>query len=184
MSLNTRAINFDIVLNIPTNCDKDLTHSICEVLTPFTEFVAVIKHDKDTNEKGELKTLHYHIVCTMQYQKKVSTIINTFSVFLQVPTNCLSVSPCLNVKKSVRYLIHLDDFDKYKYLPFDICSSDIDKVNDYLLDKVNNYIDFETLLLVVKQYNNKIDIMRIIGLDNYKKYRNVIDDIQKELQSF
>lgn len=84
----------------------------------FTEW-AYILHDCDTDVNGECKKPHVHWVGKVKNPCLLSTIANK----LGVPEN--SVEYCKKWKSAVRYLIHMDDVDKFQYIPENVtCSFD------------------------------------------------------------
>jgi len=84
--------------------------NILEYIEQNIDNYAYILHDKDFNEKGELKKPHYHVVLRFKNQLTVSAL----SKKLNLPENYIEFS-----KKSyiyaLRYLIHIDDEDKSQY---------------------------------------------------------------------
>ena len=78
---------------------------------------AYIVHDKDKNENGDYKKLHYHFILHLDNActpKALSKKIGLSTQFIQNIRNERSV---------VRYLIHIDDDDKYQYSKNDIITS-------------------------------------------------------------
>mgnify|MGYP004633745199 CR=1 FL=1 len=76
----------------------------------FPEF-AYILHDKDTDENGELKKPHIHWVGKRDSPAPLSTIANA----LKIPANDIEFAK--NYRSSLRYLVHMDNKDKYQYSP-------------------------------------------------------------------
>lgn len=71
--------------------------------------VWVIEHDKDTDDNGELIEAHTHVMIEYDTPRKVSTVAN----LLGVASNFVEVVQ--SKKAMLRYLIHLDDPDKFQY---------------------------------------------------------------------
>ena len=67
-------------------------------------------HDKDTDENGELKKAHYHIMIIFDGPK---TIDNAQKLFDSI--NATKCQPINSVRGQARYLCHLDNLDKYPY---------------------------------------------------------------------
>ena len=75
-------------------------------------------HDKDIiPETGELKKAHHHFILKFNNTRSISAVSDE----LGLPSNHLEY--CRNLKGAVRYLIHMDDPDKYQYPAEDIKSS-------------------------------------------------------------
>lgn len=145
---------------------------------PFT-FLAVMKHDKDVSDDGHLKTLHYHVVIVLSRSCRIGTFINVLlKEFTGLNENQISIEKCNSVSMQVRYLIHLDDFDKWQYDEKDIVSSNEGQVS-YYLHEVHKIVDINDLISVVKEYKSLAEIMRVLGIDNYKKYRMIIKDLRE-----
>lgn len=75
---------------------------------------AAILHDKDTDENGELKKPHWHIVLVFPNQRTVNPIAKEFGI----KSNYLQLSHDRDA--ALRYLIHADDPDKYQYSPDEV----------------------------------------------------------------
>lgn len=92
----------------------------CETLlsTIRSKFIdwAYILHDKDVDEKGELKKSHIHWV-----GRATPRCLSVVSNFLGLPENDIEVVK--NFDNMVMYLIHLNDIDKFQYSPDDVESN-------------------------------------------------------------
>lgn len=89
----------------------------CETLlsTIRSKFIdwAYILHDKDVDEKGELKKSHIHWV-----GRATPRCLSVVSNFLGLPEHDIEVVK--NFDNMVMYLIHLNDIDKFQYSPDDV----------------------------------------------------------------
>lgn len=75
----------------------------------YFESFAYILHDKDLNDKGELKKPHYHWLGKVKTPLKISVVSNR----LGVPEN--AVEFCHSYRQFLRYLIHADNPEKAQY---------------------------------------------------------------------
>lgn len=91
----------------------DITQAIEKV---DCEQWAYCLHDKDTDENGVLKKDHYHVILKFENARNVEHIAGIFGV----AANLIKVVSSRSVKDKVRYLIHLDSKDKYRYESKDI----------------------------------------------------------------
>lgn len=91
--------------------------------------VAYIVHDMDVTENGELKKPHIHWVGKRDSPAPLSTIANA----LKIPANDIEFAK--NYRASLRYLVHMDNKDKYQYAP-DAVTANFPYV-DVLKDRVN-----------------------------------------------
>lgn len=88
---------------------------------------ACIVHDLDENETGEIKKEHTHIVLRFK-----NAIWNTaLAKDLEIADNY--IEKCRNLDKSLMYLIHYNDIDKYQY--------DFEDVEGTLKDKLYRLIN-------------------------------------------
>lgn len=166
-------IQYDDLKNNKVVKENDLI----KYLETNTCFYAFILHDKDVIETGEVKTKHYHIVLQLQDRKRKQTLLNDLARILNVEKNIISIDELINLNGSIRYLIHQDDINKYQYSREEILTNNIKKVN-YAIDININDLTAEELIRAVKEMNyNKLRVMQYIGLELYKKYRLVINDI-------
>lgn len=184
--LNQRSDKFTVVLN---DSGADVFKSAGYIVNKLVWhkdlcviFVACIKHDKDFDEETQqTKTVHYHVVIHFDRNYRVGTVINYFSQIFSCNENQVSVDKCNSLDMQTRYLIHLDEGDdKWHY------SEDAVATNNYpqfkrSLKIIKSISGVADLISICRQYKDLLELMTIIGFDNYKKYRNVINDIRKEL---
>lgn len=140
-----------------------------------------ILHDKDINEEGTLKTPHYHLIIDFgKSRKRYTTIINDLSKLLAINQNCISVERCINIVKSVRYLVHKDDLDKYQYSPNLILSNASSFLNIYLNSEDLLSLDF--IINAITGSDNYLDLISFIGFENYNRYHYAIDKLWNEIK--
>ena len=180
--LNQRSCRFSLVLN-DNGADvfKNSNHIVntircCDLLS--IHFIACIKHDSDLDEETQhVKTVHYHLVISLYNNCRLSTMLNILSDLFKCNVNQISIEKCNDLIASTRYLIHLEDFEKYPYDRNDIVTNDTGLLKDYL-EYVDKIKDAKDLIAIVRQFPNLLDLIAHIGLDNYKKYRTAIHDIR------
>lgn len=176
--LNQRSDKFTIVLN---DNEIKLFKSSRNIFLEFNTdidlspiFVAVIMHDRDTDENNVLKTKHYHVVLHLNKIVRIGTMINKICDMFHCHPNQVTIDKCNSICMQTRYLCHLDDFDKYPYLQCDISTNNMDIVNRYF--KLTIIRDIADCVAVVKQYHyNLEDIM--LNVSNYEKWRRIINDL-------
>lgn len=92
------------------------------IKSKFKEW-AFAAHDSDVNDDGELKKLHIHWV-----GRGDPRTLSAVSKFLGIPEHDIEIGR--NFNSLVRYLIHMDDPDKFQYSP-DIVETNIAAVGRY-----------------------------------------------------
>lgn len=96
----------------------------------FPEF-AYCLHDKDKSDNGEDKKPHVHWVGRFKAPRAIQSVADEIGV----PSNM--VEYCIDFRSAVRYLIHVDDPDKFQYSMESIVSSfDLEKYFRQDLDEV------------------------------------------------
>lgn len=94
----------------------------------------VFKNDCGENKKGDLKKAHFHIIFIFDSVKSLSQVQALVEEIYQDGKAVLPIA-ILNLRSSIRYLVHKDDKDKAQYQVEDILNIggvDLDKylVND------------------------------------------------------
>lgn len=75
------------------------------------EWVESPLHDMDVNPgTGELKKPHWHVLLMFGSVKTYEQVCEVIA-----PLNCPIPKRCFSVKGNIRYMIHLDNPDKYQY---------------------------------------------------------------------
>lgn len=119
----TRTRNWNFIV-YPESAPSDWIEIVKSENVPFA--VSPL-HDSDVleNETGELKKAHYHVVITYSSVKTYNQVKElTDKLNAPIPQQCKSLIG------SVRYLIHLDNADKFQYN-----KSEIQCFNGFDLDK-------------------------------------------------
>lgn len=106
--------------------EEDKTHkkAIDKIKTSYD--YAMICHDKDTDENGEIKKPHYHVVLKFKNPKWNTSLADELGItpnYIEEPRS---------LKKSLEYLIHYNEPEKYQY--------SIDEVSGNLKDMLLKYI--------------------------------------------
>lgn len=93
-----------------------------------------ILHDSDIDmETGELKKAHYHVIMSFKTPRKLGTVSNYFINFKELQLN--SFERIRNITGAKRYLIHLDDADKYQYDSSHVVSNDKNLVDQLAINQ-------------------------------------------------
>lgn len=178
-----RSRDFVVVLNKPLDYwkegyiewDVDRLASILHLMYPF---YACILHDCDIDdETGEQVIEHFHIVIRRQKMARFSTVLNELSKWTGYPTNCISVEYCQCFNKSIRYLTHMDNPEKYPYSDMDLRTNHqtmVNNANEHLVE----FVDYEYLAGACYKYNGELtEIIKSVGIVTYNQYWRVIHAI-------
>lgn len=153
-----------------------IAYFLCEHLNrDFCARYAYIHHDKDLKETGEYKTYHTHIVIWKNLRVRKSTLLKYISQQTQLPIECISVQPCTNVSAMIRYLIHQDCPDKYRYQKIDIETNSDAEVKD-ALEYIGDDISSDTLEVIINNCNgDKKLVAQELGPTKYCRWRFYIE---------
>lgn len=104
MNSSRKSRNFCTVLYPESDIDLNTMKLIKEQYD-----YACILHNKDVDENGAIKKPHFHFVIKTQSPCYISTLSN------HIQLNENRIEWCRNLTGAIRYLIHIDDPDKYQY---------------------------------------------------------------------
>lgn len=177
-NLKEISYDFSIVLN-DTGADllkneRNILKKLCDNEKLDINICSVIRHDQDIDEEiNQLKTLHYHCAVRCNRKLMVSSLIKEVVNTFHINENQISVKKLSSLESYTRYLIHLDNGDKYQYMPFDIVSNNQKYVNDCLTKMMIR--DERHCLGIVQRFHYKYEEI-ITNVVNWKKYNSLIKD--------
>lgn len=162
-----RTRNWFITINQNAECFADFKEKItCINKLTF----AYILHDKDIQTEP-----HYH--CVLKYEDA-----KTFGM-IQKHFNGAHIEQVESMYKCCRYLIHLDDPDKFQYSASEVV--DTQNLFGYYVNHDDHLkLDEVTLLENIENGNisNIIDAIKLFGLKQVNIYRNTINEVLNTLQ--
>lgn len=145
-----------------------------------------IEHNADFLEDGSVKRRHFHIVCRFPTRHRQTAVVKYFATLLDVPDIVVSVAFASVLFRRIRYLMHLDELGTKTLYPLENV-----KTNDRqtLMNAYNSDSDEVTadyLMSLVASYPRKSDLLRILGVSAYSKYRSIINDLwaEKEYEKY
>lgn len=106
--------------------DNELHMSALDMIKTSYDY-ALILHNKDTNEDGELKKDHYHVVIRFNQPKWNTALAKELSIELNF------IQEVRKFENALQYLIHYNDKDKAQY--------SIDNVHGTLKTKLTESIN-------------------------------------------
>lgn len=140
---------------------------------------AFILHDCDINAEGEEKTPHIHLYAEFTASgRRLGTYLNLLASYTLLNPLAISVEKATDPEAVIQYLIHKNAPEKYQY-PVEQVITNIPKDE---LEMIMSHEDTAfTVDYIQSVWNDtkpfKADFIRIIGLERYRLYRNVIKDI-------
>lgn len=111
-----------------------------------SKYYAYILHNKDTNNKGEFKKPHYHVIIRLDNACTIKALAKKIGIKENY------IQHIRNERAYIRYLIHFDDIDKYQYALEEIVSS---RSYDRKIKK--SFEDFETEEEIICKINSFIE---------------------------
>lgn len=176
MSLDTKTSKFAIVFNTKTGLPIVDSFIQEQLNTLFVEY-SYILHDKDIDDCGIVKTLHYHLVCKTEKRCRIATIINKLSLALNLSPFNIQAKKCVSYVGAIQYLVHKNDKNKFQYDVDAIHSSIPREELELLIASDNDNITIDRLISVINECRTLTDVIKSVGLSNYIGYRNVIKDL-------
>lgn len=145
MSENKRGRNWTMVV-YPESAPKDWRSKLDDLHIAWIESPL---HDKDTNPDGTIKKAHWHVLLTFEGLKSYSQIKEIAdSVHAPIPQRVESA------RGMVRYMIHMDNPEKYQYKQSDIIGHGGADVESYFALTATNRLDIlKDIVLFVRENN-------------------------------
>lgn len=162
---------------------------------PFkTTFYSYILHDCDSTENGEKKVSHYHVLLLTDTKQGKSKWLDTLSaMFSFLPREAITVSPVQSERSCNRYLIHIDDPEKFQYDRARVFASNPKRFERALEEVKDTNPSWDTIC----SWNTEEDIYNCVGMSTYHKAKevwkdtenarireNMIDALQVEINSY
>lgn len=151
----------------------DLEKRIKSILTT-NDYYYLIKHDKDTQEDGTPKLDHYHVVFSLQSKHSKAKFLEAISKAIGQHTDSISIDELLGLEGAVRYLLHLDNPEKYPYNEWEVLTND-KRVRRFFIGQEAWLIESMKDSANIREFTDKV------GLDIANKYRGIAKDYIKAL---
>ena len=136
---------------------------------------AFILHDKDTDENGELKTAHCHLlICASKGQSKANWI-DSICLALSVSRECVSVAPALSVRGCLRYRLHRHNKEKYQYKEEAVQGNMARALSEALVDKPQSNPAIDDLLACA---DDPVALYNLVGAQGFKRCTDIIHAVQ------
>lgn len=186
--MNTKSKLFTLVVEEFDNANQ--RHILASELIKYLQkedyivYYAMILHDRDVDENGELKRKHFHIVIQTRTPYAKSTILTDIVKEVIVARECVSVRAYDNIKLAVQYLIHKNDVDKEQYDIMGIISSDETATIDYIEKDIDTSdLEIGDLISICGECDSLTQVYTKVGIVNARKYRWIIQDIMTKKEN-
>lgn len=172
-AFNNETNEYDLTLEQAINKIKHETH-----------YYFAINHDKDITKDGEIRKNHFHIVLKLKSKRTKNGLLKRLASLLEINKTRISAQITKSQDLMIRYLMHLDNKDKYQYAPDTVLTNRKDILNLAIKGEIEREdLTAENLILTVERFGgNKLKIMSEIGLKNYQRFRGAILDIINTLE--
>ena len=171
---------YTAVLNLPLDNPSFVPRF--DNLKLIAEYYAYILHDRDTkldeNNNVVSKTPHYHLVLKFLQPKRFNSLLDTLSILLGLPYDCISLNSFDNTSIALNYLVHRCDKDKFQYPIENVVTNS----KSWLMSNISISADDKQNFIVSSVLQSEGDyvyLINIIGLDNCDKYDKIIRGIYK-----
>lgn len=180
-TLTCQSVNVDLVIRKNKKISLDKIKAYCE---HYCSKYAFIEHEHDITPEGVVEGVHYHLVLKYSASKVAfSTRLNEICNFFGFENaNGIQIDKLISLTKALQYLIHKNNKEKTPHNITDIVhnyeQSDFDILMNSELEQV---ITFDLLYSIIIHSNNIIEVIKELGIGNYRTWRNVVWDIWNEL---
>lgn len=184
-ALSTRTAYLNIIISLKDYTlerIENLKIKLNEYCNERFNLFAFILHDKDLLDDNSPKTNHIHLIGIYKNNRqRLSTILNDLSVHLSISEMAISIDKMNDINGSMQYLLHRNNPQKYQYDIGAIMSNlQIEELNTYM-QRESNTLSTSGLLDIIRNSQSKIEVYESIGLEYYRQYRQVINDLWFEI---
>lgn len=150
-----RSRNFNLILY-----EEDETHKKAINYIKKNLDYAMICHDRDIDEKtGEIKKPHWHVVIHFNNAKWNTALSEDLSITENY------IEECRNLNRSLAYLIHYYDEEKYQYSIDDVEGSLRKRLVEYI--KNDDKTESEKVIEILKFIDEQDDELSVSDLIRY-----------------
>ena len=152
--------------------------------------LSCIIHDSDITEEGEIKPLHLHAVVSSSRTMRISTALNLLNVNRyyngisvhggELTLNCaISADTGHNEIALTRYLVHLDNPEKFQYnADLDLFESTDESYFDYCLKAENFEIyDVTQLINLIEESSTYVEFICKLPVSYYRQNTYMINSL-------
>lgn len=139
-----------------------------------------ILHDADIEADGTPKRKHYHIVLRFPTRHTQQSIVRYLGRVLDVPDEAVSVNFAKPLFRRIRYLMHLDELGTKTIYPMERVETNDRQLLTNAYNSDAEEITSDYLVALVMSCDFRAEILGILGVSAYSKYRAIINDLWSE----
>lgn len=178
--LKSQTTQLNIVIRKNKCLGKDKVKAYCDL---YFKKYAFIEHTKDINPvTGIVEGCHYHIVGDTK-EKGVSlfTRINQIINFFNFDSDTgIEIDKYTDYVGSMQYLIHKNNAEKTQHDISEVVHNlEVADFNLIMNAERNEVVTFDLLYSVIDKASCILDVIKELGLKNYKEHRNTVWDMWK-----
>lgn len=184
---NLKASKWAIVINAKKETPSaDIKPTLEVLLTELLNYITcknyfAIIHDKDTDELGQPKRTHLHLILEYTQKTTKTAVLNELTQVVGLDTEQVSLDPANSPILAEQYLIHKNDPSKYQYDISQIRTNNLEELNDRIseryLTEEEKQQERELALNTATTFSELIDRA---GIDFANKYRGLFKDLRTE----
>lgn len=182
-SLDSQTTKINLVIRKNKKIPLNL---IVDYLEKNANEYAFIEHTRDISPKtAEVEGVHYHIVFNAKYKKiRLSTRLNGIVDFFGFDNAFgIEIEPYRSLEASLQYLIHKNNPEKTQHSISEVITNfDEGDFKTLMNCEIDNVMSFDRLYASIVASDNIIDVIRDIGIGNYRTWRNVITDMWRGIK--
>lgn len=168
------------------SCDLDDVNDIkirfWDVLDTYSrcqQFYYIV-HDSDEDTPFK----HIHFILCFKGQQSLQRVLNVISEGLNINVDAIQLDKLNSLGGYLRYILHVDKesvkLNKHQYSITDIVSNQVQEIIQSYIDSKDEDISTDVLINLVIDTNYDYEIMDIIGIKLYHKYRYEIKVLRDE----
>lgn len=168
--------------NYPSFERKDINERFYNYFNEMLE-LGIISNFYFIYHNENVSNPHIHYGMNLCQKTRITAFCNKIAHFCNVNTLAISIDKLVYLNGLLNYFIHDDEVDKFQYQIDDIITNQSKDVLYSYFEKIEDTNRIDYYINLCLESKNKINIMRVIGLKEYHKYRYEINEIWEYVQA-
>ena len=184
---NIKAFKWNLVLNAKketpeSDIEAELKGSLLNIVNSIPNlFYGAIVHNKDSNENGEHKRTHLHLVLELERKETKTALLEAVSNYGNLAKEQIQLDPTNSEMLAEQYLIHKNDTTKFSYNEEQIITNDRKELErrlalEYLTPAQRDERNRQALLTA----HNMTEFFNMVGVEFANKNRGLFKDLLTE----